>query len=204
MESELTGEQRPACETDRTFSNTTCGLRISVAGISGSGKTTFSRELAERLGVPWIELDALHHGPNWTEVPAEEMRARVRTALGAAPGGWVVDGNYRSKLDDIVLAQADTLVWLEPPLHVSLRRLARRTWRRWRTREELWHGNRETVLNWIGPLEGLFAWTVRAYFRHKRDVPHAAASYPTVRLVHLRSKRDVEAFLRGQSPGHAP
>ncbi|TME62901.1 MAG: AAA family ATPase, partial [Chloroflexi bacterium] len=45
--------------------------RISVVGTTGSGKTTFARELARRLGVPHVELDALAWGPNWTLVPVE-------------------------------------------------------------------------------------------------------------------------------------
>jgi adenylate kinase family enzyme len=172
--------------------------RISVAGVSGSGKTTFGRALAERLSVPYVELDALHHGPNWTETPADEFRARVLTAIEAAPEGWVIDGNYRSKLEDVVLAQADTFVWLEPPLRISLRRLARRSWRRWRHREELWHGNREVLRNVIG-LEGLFAWTVRSHFRHKREIPRALARNAHLRVVHLRSSTDAAAFLAGAS-----
>jgi shikimate kinase len=177
--------------------------RVSVAGVSGSGKTTFARGLAERLGVPWVELDALHHGPNWSEAPAAELRRRVEEAIAAAPSGWVIDGNYRHKLEDIVLAQADTLVWLEPPLRVSLGRLARRTWRRWRRREELWHGNRELLRNMVGLREGLFAWTVRSYFRHKHDIPAALARNPHLRLVHLRSAKETTVFLRhvwGQTP----
>jgi len=182
--------------------------RVTVAGISGSGKSTVSRVLAERLGVPWVELDGLHHGPNWTEASADELRARVAGALAAAPDGWVVDGNYRQKLGDLVLAQADTFVWLEPPLHLSLRRLAKRTWRRWRRREELWHGNRERLRNMLGP-KGLFPWTVRSYLRHKREIPQALAANTHLRVVHLRSAAALDAFLataaaagsRGQSPG---
>jgi adenylate kinase family enzyme len=172
--------------------------RVSVAGVSGSGKTTFGRALAERLGVPYVELDALYHGPNWTETPTEDFRARVQAAIDAAPDGWVVDGNYRPKVEDIVLAQADMFVWLEPPLRVSLGRLARRTWRRWRRREELWHGNRELLRNMVG-LEGLFAWTVRSYFGHRRDIPPALARNPHLRVVHLRSARDASAFIRDAS-----
>src|SRR5512142_1642906 len=67
--------------------------RVSVAGISGSGKSTLARALAERLGVPYVELDALNHGPNWTEATPEELRARVEAAFAAAPDGWVADGN---------------------------------------------------------------------------------------------------------------
>ena len=169
--------------------------RVSVAGISGSGKTTFARALAARLGVAYDELDALHHGPNWTEATADELRARVEAAIAAAPDGWVIDGNYRSKLDDIVLAQADTLVWLELPMRISLVRLWRRTWRRWRTGEELWHGNRETVRGLIDPRYGMISWAVQSHFRHKRQIPAAAIRNPHLRLVHLRTPSDVERFL---------
>ena len=173
--------------------------RVSVAGISGSGKTTFARALAARLGVAYVELDALHHGPNWTEATADQLRARVETAIAAAPGGWVIDGNYRSKLDDIVLAQADTLVWLELPLRVSLIRAGRRSWRRIWTGEELWHGNRESFRGLLGVRYGLLSWAIQSHRKHKRQIPAAVAQYPNVRLVHLRTPRDVERFLADAS-----
>jgi len=172
--------------------------RVTVAGVSGSGKTTFSRVLAQRLGVPYVELDALHHGPNWTEAPADELRARVAAAIAAAPDGWVIDGNYRQKLGDLVLGVADTFVWLELPLRVSLARLARRTWRRWHRQEELWHGNREVLRNMVG-LEGLFVWTVRSYVRHKREIPPALARNPHLAVVRLSSPAAVASFLAAAS-----
>ena len=168
--------------------------RVTVAGVSGSGKTTFGRALAERLDVPYVELDALHHGPNWTEASAGELSARVEAAIAAAPDGWVIDGNYRQKLGNLVLSQADTFVWLEPALHVSLHRLARRTWSRWRHQEELWHGNRELLRNMVGP-DGLFAWTVRSHFRHKREIPPALRRNPHLQVVHLRGARAAAEFL---------
>ncbi len=124
-------------------------MRVNVKGISGSGKSTFARELAERLGVPYLEIDAVHHGPNWTEASAEELQARVREFMAAAPDGWVIDGNYESKLGELVLASADRIVCLDPPLRVALRRLWRRTLQRIRGEIELWSGNRES---WRGAL----------------------------------------------------
>jgi hypothetical protein len=47
--------------------------------------------------------------------------------------------------------------------------------------------------------EGLFAWTVRSYFRHKREIPRALAHHAHLRAVHLRSPSNARAFLRDAS-----
>ncbi|MFZ1462777.1 MAG: AAA family ATPase, partial [Anaerolineae bacterium] len=64
--------------------------RISVVGTSGSGKTTLARDLAQRMGVAHIELDALHWEPNWQEAPLDVFRARVAAAVAAET--WAADG----------------------------------------------------------------------------------------------------------------
>lgn len=104
-----------------------------VASASGNGKTTLGRELAQRLDVPFVELDALVHGPNWVQTPNDELRRLMEPVL--AGDGWVVDGTYRSKLGDLVLRSADVVVWLDQPIAVWLPRLVRRTWRRIRGHE---------------------------------------------------------------------
>jgi adenylate kinase family enzyme len=115
--------------------------RVAVVGsASGNGKTTLARELAARLEVPWVELDALVRGPGWAETPNEELRARVEPRV--ASDGWVIDGAYRGKLGDLVLASADTVVRLDLPVRVWLPRLVRRGARRLRGQEELWNGTR--------------------------------------------------------------
>ena len=178
--------------------------RINVKGTSGSGKTTFAKELASRLELPYIELDALHHEPNWTEATAEVFRARVREAMAAAPDGWVVDGNYEVKLGDTVLAEADTIVWLDLPLLLKLRRIWRRTRHRIRNDIELWNGNRETWRNALWGWDSLFWWMVRGHFRHRRGWPRLFGN--DRRLVHLQSVGDANRWLGKQMPatGLAP
>ena len=124
--------------------------RVAVIGGSCSGKTTVSRALAARLGVPHIELDALHHDANWTEASADLMQQRVHAALDAAPEGWVVDGNYFGKLGSLVVDRADTVVWLDVSYATAIRRVLARTWWRLLRRTELWNGNRERLRDAFG------------------------------------------------------
>ena len=170
------------------------GRRILVVGASGNGKTTVARALAARLGAPHVELDALHHGPNWSAPSAEEFRAVVQPHVDG--DAWVVDGDYSSKLGDLVLERADTVVWLDQPLPLILWRLWPRTYRRIRRREELWNGNRESWRGAFWGRESLFAWTIRSYFRKRRTFPIWFARYPHLQVVRLRSPKQVAAYLR--------
>lgn len=165
--------------------------RIWVKGGSGSGKTTLARELARRLGLEHVELDALHHDRGWTAAPAALLQERVRRALDGAPG-WVVDGNYDSKLGALVLERAELIVWLDLPLPTKLARLARRTFVRWIRREELWNGNRESLKGAFWGPESLFRWAFSSHFRHRADWPRSLEGRAVVRL---RSPSEVEVWL---------
>jgi adenylate kinase family enzyme len=158
---------------------------------SGNGKTTVGRNLAERLGVPFHELDALHHGPNWTEATPEQLRAKVEPIV--ASEAWVIDGAYREKLGDLVLEGADVVVWLDLPLRIWLPRLLRRTARRIVTREELWNGNREELRYALDPRYSVVVYAVRGYRKRRRRYASELARFP---LVRLRTTAEVDRFLR--------
>jgi hypothetical protein len=97
--------------------------RVLVLGRTGSGKTTLARELAGRMAVPHVELDALYFGPSFATAPLPVLRERTSAAI--AGERWVTDGN-KSAVRDLVWPRADTVIWLDYPLAVSLWRLGRR------------------------------------------------------------------------------
>jgi adenylate kinase family enzyme len=163
-----------------------------VASASGNGKTTLGRELARRLDVPFVEMDALVHGPNWVETPDEELRALVEPVV--ASDGWVIDGSYRSKLGELVLAGADTVVWLDLPIRIWLPRLVRRTVRRIRGDELLWNDNTESYRTAFWGRESLIGFALRMHFSRRRRYPGQLASYSVVRL---RTPRQVQEWLDG-------
>jgi adenylate kinase family enzyme len=99
--------------------------RIAVVGVSGNGKTTFARRLAVKLDLPYTELDALHHLPGWVEASEVDFRREVEAVMNRSEG-WVLDGSYMGKLGDLILRRADTIVWLDQPLPLVLRRLVTR------------------------------------------------------------------------------
>ena len=173
----------------------TAGRRIVVYGPSGTGKTVVARRIARRLGLPHIELDAIFWTPNWVGRPPEEFRAHVSAALAGHPGGWVLDGDY-SRVPDLVLPLADTVVWLRLPLRVAVRWLWKRTiTRAWR-RELLWGTNRESFRIHLLSRSSRLLYQVTHWHRSlekiRQDleqIPHQAS------VIVLRSVREVESFL---------
>lgn len=165
-----------------------------IASASGNGKTTVGRELARRLRVRFVELDALVHGPGWRETPDAELIALLEPVL--AGDGWVIDGTYRNKLGDLVLRSAEEVVWLDLPVRVWLPRLVRRTVRRIRGAEPLWNGNRESLATAIGGAESLIVWALRSHVRRRREWPEALAGLPVVRL---RTQGEVDRYISSVS-----
>lgn len=168
--------------------------RILVGGVSAAGKTTLARELARRLDLPYIELDALFHGPGWQ--PRPEFIDDV--ARFAATDAWVTDSHGYRSVRDLLWSRADTVIWLDYPRRVVMSRVVRRTAvRRWR-REPLFNGNleppmwtiftdREYIVRW--------AWSSFASRRADMERRQAAREYRHLTIVRLRHPRETARWL---------
>lgn len=168
------------------------GRRVIVTGLAGAGKSTFSRALGAKTGLPVIHLDLYAWKPGWVRMPEDELRETQRGLIAGEE--WIADGNYHTTLD-LRLSRADTVVFLDTPWWTCARRAFIRGIRRppgsqlpegcdedlWqRLRDEWWivwrvwrarHSDRERELGIIS--------------RHGRHVT----------LHVLRSRQDVRRFL---------
>ncbi|HYM14449.1 MAG TPA: hypothetical protein VEZ14_02695 [Dehalococcoidia bacterium] len=172
--------------------------RIIVGGPTNSGKSTLAAELARRLDVPFIELDALWWLPGWTERDPEEFRSLVRQAI-AGRDGWVIAGNYSRQMD-ITWPLAEMVVWLDFPLRLTVPRVLRRSWRRWRRGEFLWGTNRERFwpqLKLWSPQSSLVAFNVKWHRpgRRRYEAAMADPAWRHITFVRLRRPGEVRSWL---------
>lgn len=168
--------------------------RIQVVGTSCSGKSTFARQLSQILKIPYVELDALHWGPNWQESEPDLFQARVAKATEGE--SWIVDGSYGRKVGTVLSSQRNYIIWIDLGLPRILIRFFKRSITRSMTKELLWGGCRETLKNSIFQKDSLLMWILQNH--HPSRVKYFALLEnppPSVTIIRLKSPHEVENFL---------
>jgi adenylate kinase family enzyme len=176
--------------------------RVSIVGSSGSGKSTFARQIAARIGAPHVELDGLWHDPGWTNPTPEEFLRRVTVVTSG--DRWVVDGNYaRVTRKGPVWERADTVIVLALPKKTVMLQIVGRTLRRAITRQKLWNGNREPLSNFYrwNPERNVIRWAWTKYDAQNEQYREAPKNprYAHLQFVFLHSHAESEEYLRGLS-----
>jgi adenylate kinase family enzyme len=166
--------------------------RVVVIGMAGAGKSTFSRQLAAKTGLPLIHLDLHSWGPGWVRVPHDELIEIQRQLL--AGQRWIVDSNDVD--EDLLVAHADTLVVITTQWWVRSWRAFRRGLRR-PAETQLPEGCEESLSQRIGDEWGI-AWR---NWSDRKTVPEndrrLAKRCADLLDVHvLRSKQELVDFLR--------
>jgi adenylate kinase family enzyme len=163
--------------------------RVLIAGSSGAGKSTLAAELARRDQLPYTELDSLYHGPGW--VPRPEFLDDVRAVV--AGDRWTSEWQY-NKARPLLLARADTLIWLDFPRRTVMHRVLRRSFRRAVLREPIFNGNTEGLRDWIDPAHPVrWAWSTHGQLTAK--VQAAIEQRPDLTVIRLRSPAEVRRWL---------
>lgn len=112
--------------------------RVLIIGPCGSGKSTLARQLGERLNLPVYHMDQLGWLPGWVETEKGELQEKLTSIV--ATDRWLIEGNYGSTLK-LRLPRADSVIYLDFPIHLCIWRLLRRTLiYRGRTRPDMTEG----------------------------------------------------------------
>ncbi len=91
--------------------------KIIVIGCPGSGKSTFSRTLHKRTGIPLFHLDMMYWNSDRTTVDKSVFLERLSNTI--QKNEWIIDGNYGSTME-LRLQACDTVIFLDYPLEVCL------------------------------------------------------------------------------------
>ncbi|MHC6176900.1 P-loop NTPase family protein [Glutamicibacter sp. X7] len=170
--------------------------RVLICGVTGAGKTTLARELSRRWALPYTEIDALYHGPNWQ--PREQFLDDVHAL--AAREQWVTEWQYLNLGAGPALGErADTIIWLDLPRYQARWRLLRRTVLRRLRRERLFNGNVERPLHtfFSDPAHNILRWEMQTHNAWRERFPAVLEQYPQANFIRLGSVRQVAFWLNG-------
>jgi adenylate kinase family enzyme len=170
--------------------------RVLIYGVTGSGKTTLARQVAEKTGLPWHSVDDLTWEPGWISVPPAEQRRRI--AAICAGERWIIDSAYSSWLD-LVLARADLIVALDYPRWRSLAWLTRRTLTRAITRRPVCNGNTESFRQMLSR-DSIIVWHFRSFARKRARMRAWAADPAGPEVIRLTSPAATRRWLASLQP----
>jgi hypothetical protein len=164
--------------------------RVVLVGCAGSGKTTLAHALAARLGARHIRRDALGDD----EAPG--FATQVAAAVDAAGRRWVFDGApYNAEM--AVYPHADTVVALDYPRRIVLRRVLTRSLRLWLTRRsDGAHTSTAPPWRWWSPTHPV-GWAVRTHAARHAEIAELFVRPELSHTLRLRftSPRQAAAWL---------
>ncbi len=162
--------------------------RVAVVGSGGAGKTTFSRELSRRTGLPVVHLDHYYWKPGWVATPRDEWRIVLSEKLQGDQ--WIADGNYAGTFD-VRFSRADTIIVLALPRWRCISRAIRRSLGN--------HGHSVQADGCPERIDVTFLWWLWRYPKDSRPLLNEALRVhgQAATVVELNSSRDVSRFLEG-------
>ena len=160
--------------------------KVIVIGCPGSGKSTVSRALHNKTGIPLYHLDMMYWNADKTSVEKSVFLERLSDVL--EKDEWIIDGNYGSTME-LRMAACDTVIFLDYPLDVCLDGIKER------------RGKPRSDMPWIETEEDSeFIEFIKNYNeQQKPKVLELLKKYSDKNIIIFKSREQADAFLNGEN-----
>ena len=160
--------------------------KVIVIGCPGSGKSTVSRALHNKTGIPLYHLDMMYWNADKSTVEKSVFLERLSTVL--EKDEWIIDGNYGSTME-LRMTACDTVIFLDYPLNVCLDGIKER------------RGKPRSDMPWIETEEDAeFIEFIKNYNeQQKPKVLELLKKYSDKNIIILESREQGDAFLNGEN-----
>ena len=159
--------------------------KVIVIGCPGSGKSTVSRALHNKAGIPLYHLDMMYWNADKTTVEKSVFLERLSAVF--EKDEWIIDGNYSSTME-MRMAACDTVIFLDYPLDVCLDGIRNR------------RGKPRSDMPWIETEEDEeFIEFIRNYNeQQKPKVLELFEKYSDKTIIIFKSREQADTFLNGE------
>ena len=160
--------------------------KVIVIGCPGSGKSTVSRALHNKTGIPLYHLDMMYWNADKTTAEKSVFLERLSAVL--EKDEWIIDGNYGSTME-LRMVECDTVIFLDYPLDVCLDGIKER------------RGKPRSDMPWIETEEDAeFIEFIRNYNeQQKPKVLELLEKHSDKNIVIFKSREEANAFLNGEN-----
>ena len=165
--------------------------KILVIGNAGAGKTTFSKKLSAKLGLPLIHLDRLYWRGQWEYLSRTEFEEALQVELEKPQ--WILDGNFTRTLPHR-LSYCDTVFYFDFPTIYCLWGITKRVFQHYgKTREDM-GGN--CVERFDRQKAELYSHVLTFNKTHRKDYYQLFSQHPEINLIIFKNRRQVRKYLQ--------